>query len=512
MARKLALSLALALAALPALAQEHAYDYQDDTGRAYSDQPPPPGPDGSYGEYPAAQSQGAQVDVNVDLSMAGASVNFDTFHDGLAPYGEWVNTGYGRAWRPTRVAAGWRPYSYGRWEWTDEGWLWASDEPFGWAAYHYGRWAFESAYGWLWLPGYQWAPAWVTWRYSSDYIGWAPLGPGFSVYVSSYPVNYAWWSFVPCRRFAGYPVYQTAFTGGYARDIFHATRPAPPRAQAFGVRSPAWGGPARPFVEQRMGRSISPVRVMPVASAGAVAASRGRGIVPIYRPELRPASRAGVVAPGPARGAIAAPSPGSARPFAPAAPQARPGGTAAATGTPMRPWSSTGAARPAPAPRGAVAPVRPQTQGPAAPRSQAPAQAPAPPRYQGPAQAAPRYQAPSQAPAAPRYQAPAPAALRYQAPVQAPAAPRYQAPAPAAPRYQAPAQAAPRSAPSAQRFEAQGRPGRTGGASPYMVAAPRQAFSGAPRMQALAPRAASPAPRSDGRQGSGRAAQAPRHG
>ena len=59
------------------------------------------------------------------------------------------------------MPAGWRPYYYGRWEWTTEGWLWVSDEPFGWATYHYGRWSFDGGLGWFWVPGYQWAPAWV---------------------------------------------------------------------------------------------------------------------------------------------------------------------------------------------------------------------------------------------------------------------------------------------------------------------------------------------------------------
>jgi hypothetical protein len=79
--------------------------------------------------------------VSVDMGVSGG-VTFDTFYDPLSTYGEWVTVGsYGRAWRP-RVAVGWRPYYYGRWEWTNEGWLWVSDEPWGWAAYHYGRWAF----------------------------------------------------------------------------------------------------------------------------------------------------------------------------------------------------------------------------------------------------------------------------------------------------------------------------------------------------------------------------------
>jgi hypothetical protein len=76
------------------------------------------------------------------------------------------------------VAAGWRPYTEGQWVWTDEfGWTWVSDEPWGWATYHYGRWYFDPIYGWSWVPGRVWAPAWVSWRQSTDHMIWAPLPP-----------------------------------------------------------------------------------------------------------------------------------------------------------------------------------------------------------------------------------------------------------------------------------------------------------------------------------------------
>src|SRR4051794_25475780 len=45
-----------------------------------------------------------------------------TFRDDLAPHGVWVDIdGYGRCWRPN-VRHGWRPYTAGRWEWTNAGW------------------------------------------------------------------------------------------------------------------------------------------------------------------------------------------------------------------------------------------------------------------------------------------------------------------------------------------------------------------------------------------------------
>jgi hypothetical protein len=100
------------------------------------------------------------------------------FHEPLSPYGQWVVVGsYGHCWRPTRVAAGWRPYCDGQWRRTDAGWYWASDEPWGWATYHYGRWDWSVEFGWIWVPHTQWAPAWVSWRQGAGYVGWAPLPP-----------------------------------------------------------------------------------------------------------------------------------------------------------------------------------------------------------------------------------------------------------------------------------------------------------------------------------------------
>ncbi|HEX9052404.1 MAG TPA: DUF6600 domain-containing protein, partial [Anaeromyxobacter sp.] len=195
-------------------------------------------------------------DVSVDVNPGG--VTLETFQSPLAPYGEWVQVPrYGQVWRPS-VAAGWRPYYYGRWEWTNEGWLWVSDEPWGWAAYHYGRWAYDQYYGWIWVPGYQWAPAWVSWRYSGDAVGWAPLAPGFSLYVSTYPFYDFWWTFVPTVQFVSVPVYQVAYAPAYTRQWYYRTAPAPARpAPRPGVRaapSPAWGGPAPRLISERLGR------------------------------------------------------------------------------------------------------------------------------------------------------------------------------------------------------------------------------------------------------------------
>jgi len=221
MLRRITALLAVAAFLAPA-AMARANEWEEDYSDEWREDGPRPD------DYP--------VSVDVDAS---ASVSFDTFHGALAPYGEWVVVGgYGRVWRP-HVAAGWRPYYYGRWEWTNEGWLWVSDEPWGWAAYHYGRWNHDPYYGWVWVPGYQWAPAWVSWRYSGDVVGWAPLAPGVSVYVSVTPFVDTWWTFVPCNEFVAVPVYRVAYAPTYSRRYFyapgapgHASRPGTHAARA----------------------------------------------------------------------------------------------------------------------------------------------------------------------------------------------------------------------------------------------------------------------------------------
>lgn len=125
------------------------------------------------------------------------------FYDPLAPYGEWFQLqSYGWVWAPNDVPDGWRPYTHGRWAYTDYGWTWVSDWEWGWAPFHYGRWHFDPYHGWVWVPGREWAPAWVAWRYGGGWVGWAPLPPGVgwqagvNVDVHIRPL---WWCFAEDR-------------------------------------------------------------------------------------------------------------------------------------------------------------------------------------------------------------------------------------------------------------------------------------------------------------------------
>ena len=140
----------------------------------------------------------AEAAVNISLSV---------FYDDLAQHGDWVRYREAYVFIPADVDRDWRPYTLGHWVYTDRyGWTWVSEEPFGWATYHYGRWGYAEDIGWYWVPGTRWAPAWVSWRRSNDYIVWAPLPPSgggvevsVSVTVGDIPDFY--WVAVPAREF-----------------------------------------------------------------------------------------------------------------------------------------------------------------------------------------------------------------------------------------------------------------------------------------------------------------------
>ena len=118
----------------------------------------------------------------------------------LDNYGNWVyvseyNTW---AWQPT-VSGSWRPYTAGRWYWTQPGWSWVSYEPWGWLPYHYGSWYFTVGFGWVWSWQPYWSPAWVSWSYWPGYVGWAPYGYYWGWYWPRYCHYYGYpqWPYDP---------------------------------------------------------------------------------------------------------------------------------------------------------------------------------------------------------------------------------------------------------------------------------------------------------------------------
>ena len=169
----------------------------------------------------ARQAEEARERARVrDVKSSADRRTLDLFYDQLDPSGDWLEVeGYGYVFRPT--AAGdrhWRPYMDGAWLRSDQGWVWKSNEPFGWATYHYGRWIRLNKRGWVWVPGSEWAPAWVAWRANEDYIGWAPLPPeayspnGFNFAVDDYyDIGASSYVFVTRRNFTGGKTYAGRF-------------------------------------------------------------------------------------------------------------------------------------------------------------------------------------------------------------------------------------------------------------------------------------------------------------
>src|SRR3981189_2517961 len=146
--------------------------------------------------------------------------SYSTFYTKLEPHGDWRETSdYGYVWQPREAQSrNWRPYTNGHWVYTDVGWTWISEEPFGWATYHYGRWARLRNVGWVWVPGDERAPAWVSWRKGDEYVGWAPLPPearfdrrrGIHNWADNYyDIGPDQYSFVPTNQFGAQRVEQT---------------------------------------------------------------------------------------------------------------------------------------------------------------------------------------------------------------------------------------------------------------------------------------------------------------
>jgi hypothetical protein len=123
---------------------------------------------------PAPPPENASAAPSPDINLA-------YFQGQLGPYGTWTDLPpYGPVWRPGIAVNDptWRPYCQGgHWVMTDAGWYWQADDPWGATVFHYGRWLFDANNGWIWVPGFNWAPSWVAWRRTDGFYGWAPLPP-----------------------------------------------------------------------------------------------------------------------------------------------------------------------------------------------------------------------------------------------------------------------------------------------------------------------------------------------
>ncbi len=145
----------------------------------------------------------------------------------LDSYGTWVYDDVVEVyvWRPYIVDVDWVPYSYGRWVWSPFGMTWVSYYPWGYAPFHYGYWRFSVSFGWVWVPDVWYSPAWITWVYWDDYIGWYPC-TYYRGRIVRYPVRYR-------RRVVYAPVDRF-----YRRGVRYRTSPIPANRRIVEVKRP----------------------------------------------------------------------------------------------------------------------------------------------------------------------------------------------------------------------------------------------------------------------------------
>ncbi|HEY7171707.1 MAG TPA: DUF6600 domain-containing protein [Vicinamibacterales bacterium] len=325
--------------------------------------------------------------------------------------GSWAyEASYGNVWYPS-VSPGWRPYYDGYFDPLPRfGWTWIGTNVWSWPTHHYGRWGYAHS-RWFWIPGHQWAPAWVHWGTAPGYVGWCPLGfdnrPVFSLSASY--TNY-WangWVVMPRPYFGAH--------GGYVHRyavsprmlpvntpfVEHAAPPvlprAVPRASIAGIRS-APRGYAVPRTTTSVGRSGAATAAPPRSAldrrygtpAAPSSAPSNASSAPLREPRA-PERRPQIATPGrafptpqqvpmfaaprtvPPEVAIRRPSPGATTP--------PPVNTPRSAETPSvvpRPATPRYAPRVERTPPAAAAPAPPQLRGLATPRSSAPAATPAP--------------------------------------------------------------------------------------------------------------------------------------
>ncbi len=210
----------------------------------------------------------------------------------LDQHGRWLtHSRYGEVWQPD-VERGWRPYTRGQWVHTEEhGWYWESEEPFGWVVFHYGRWFLDERDGWLWVPGTEWGPAWVAWRYGEEDVGWAPLPPeavwqqGSLSYASSFydaPSFSPAWCFVPIALLAAPRIYTRIVTIRRNRHYLERTRfDNRYRVGQFGVYN---GGFDTDRYSRLTGRRLVTHRI--IEGTGPRRHGRNGNSIHVYRPRV----------------------------------------------------------------------------------------------------------------------------------------------------------------------------------------------------------------------------------
>src|SRR6266404_3493670 len=223
--------------------------------------------------------------------VKAADVSIDLFYNNLSG-GNWIEAAdYGYGWQPDVAVndPNWRPYADGYWAYTDDGWTWVSYEDFGWAAYHYGRWVKLSDYGWVWRPGYEWGPAWVSWRTGGNYIGWAPLPPETEYVYESRPlagqidvefdIGPACYNFVDVR-YIGEPVLRSRLVS-YEQNVTYVTQTVNVTNITYKNKTVYNYGPDINVVNQYSTRPIQRLKLERQTNVDVAAAAKGGGVTKV---------------------------------------------------------------------------------------------------------------------------------------------------------------------------------------------------------------------------------------
>ena len=366
----------------------------------YQGQPQPVYP--AYPAQPAPAPAPARSQVADDPRVVFGDLGAHGSWQWLAPYG-WVFVPYANR------SASWRPYYFGQWLYTDYGWAWESEEPWGNATYHYGRWFWRTGMGWLWVPGYEWAPAWVAWRHGGGCVGWAPLAPsGINIEVHAY------WIFVQQQHINRTRVHTVVLQPQQSQTVWHQTTDVQNTNRVRGQNGAVvynagptveickrWTGqePTRTEVQHNPGirpRSLGDVPVRPSVPAeptdrntpGNAPRDQPTGPGPVGQPgqptynQPRP--------PGEERPQVPVPPPGNGTPRDPTPPGVPPRGTDPGDERPAEPVRPA-PTYPAPAP---APPVRPAPTYPAPPTRPTAPEPTRPDARTAPAQPAPGQGAP----------------------------------------------------------------------------------------------------------------------
>ena len=213
------------------------------------------------------------------------------FFEDLAPYGDWLQTPDGEwVWQPTvqQAVPDWAPYrDNGQWLFTDAGWAWQSTYPWGWAPFHYGRWFNAPVGGWTWQPGHTWSPAWVSWRKSNSYFGWAPLPPGVGLNVEyalmnpghlDYDLTAGSYTFVPASKF---------LSRNLSRHTVSASKTASLLAASVAIAPSRRLGIPPEEVAAAVHLPITPLPLRDAPAAQTRLASPGARDLAVYRPSVQ---------------------------------------------------------------------------------------------------------------------------------------------------------------------------------------------------------------------------------